>query len=169
MRNKAICQFFSFETDCLPEFLTAMRAMLPILVSAGQNPKVEYHNLSYSTDTSDYWTMESDSKNRILCFSLKKTYGEEREGRDLIKMKPIEVPNPNLIKDNNPDLKWSDKSYDTLLELIKRSVYIDSDKLRMEFAKRNMRTSSGMTYKAVLRPSATNELYISMGFTYYGK
>jgi hypothetical protein len=73
-------------------------------------------------------------------------------------------------------LKWKKNSYKKLIDLIKESVSINEDDFNKDFPvngwikeESDIDGSYGMNYKMEWLDGCPGSLYISMGYTYYGK
>ena len=85
----AIVQKLKFETDDLSEFITILKAYLPVAFSPGCNMKEEYHNMYYNISESPrYWLLEDqkDEPKRKCVIALSHFLCEQKNN-DEIKVK----------------------------------------------------------------------------------
>lgn len=178
----AITQDFMFETDDLQEFLQVAKSMLPILFSAGNNENAQFHNMYYDkSENPRYWFLMRDAEGKdtpkrkcVLCI----THHLSKPNSSTENVIPMTFKlNDDPAKLWDKKLKWKKSSYKPLLEIIKESINISEADFRKEFPingwiKKEVNYgdgSSGMNYKMEWKESTPGSLYISLGYTYYGK
>jgi hypothetical protein len=179
----AISQKFMLETDDLQEFLVVAETILPILFNAGNNEDSKFHNMYYNKyENPNYWIFLSDSggddspkRKCVLCLTHHLSKPRSQYENEIpMNFKSIINNHDNITWRSK--LKWKKNSYKKLIDLIKESVSINEDDFNKDFPvngwikeESDIDGSYGMNYKMEWLDGCPGSLYISMGYTYYGK
>ena len=174
----AITQNLTFETDDLSEFLTMVKAYLPIVFSPGVNENEEYHNMYYDKSESPrYWLLNNydDKPIRKSVIALSHHLSKPNSKTEVkVKMD---------FEKYNDKLYWTASSYglliDEIITAIKENINPrDKDDFWSGETVKGLDVngwikdesdisgSSTISYKMEFKEQTPGCLYISLGYEY---